>query len=442
MRRVNAALFERMKSRQHTFVTCWLVVRQDGVKFGFTSADQQFDFDLGDGNGTVTYFPDNGIATDAVSEKNDFSTSNTSATVVFSAEISELDVRNGAFDYAEAKSFWVDPTALNLGYIPIQKGNFGEVVLKNGKFEAELLSILDRLQPPFGRFYYLNCDAHLGDTRCGVEMTPPVWAPNTTWLKNISGDARIGGVVKPTVYNGCWYECVGATGTSITQYWPRGITYGGLGPDPFTGTGINPFNGLGPMWGLFFAQLYNMAISQPPTTPGTDNVVAVTMQGGNTGSVEPVWPTTLGATITDGQLTWKCIDARVKEGGVVTGLISRTVFQDANLTEASGTFQYGVLQWLTGENVGKITEVRQHTAGPPSQITMLEIMPAPIHKGDTYSISFGCPKIRTACSARYDNILNFRGFGDMPTEDRALTSPNFSTAQNLTFTQQSGGGKK
>lgn len=434
MRNVNQTIFNNLKNRATTFVTCWLVTRQDGVQFGFTSHDMEFVFE------GVTYLPENGIAAEAIQDKHDFSTNNTTANIVFSQNINDNDVRSGLFDYADVKCFWIDPYHPEQGEIPLLRGFMGEVSVEQNQFKADLRSLLDLLQLPYGHQYNLECDAHLGDTRCGVNMNPPFWAPTTTWNAKLDGDARVGGVVMPSTYNGLWYLCTNGS-KHTTLYFPRGTSYAGLGADPFVGTGINPFNSFGPIWGLLIAQIFNSNLSNPSVTPGTPYYTAVTISGGNTGTVEPVWPTQTGATIIDGDLTWTAIPARVQYG-TVTGVISHSQFEDGNRTEGTGIYQYGVLNWTGGANVGRTIEVRNYVFGHPSSFTLLEVMQNPIQIGDTYQVAQGCPKIREVCQAKFDNVLNHHGFPDMPTEDRALSSPNFSTNEGLTFSSGGGGAKK
>jgi hypothetical protein len=43
--------------------------------------------------------------------------------------------------------------------------------------------------------------------------------------------------------------------------------------------------------------------------------------------------------------------------------------------------------------------------------------------GDTLEISQGCGKTRAACLA-FDNVVNFRGFPDVPGTDQVLSYPN------------------
>lgn len=160
----------------------------------------------------------------------------------------------------------------------------------------------------------------------------------------------------------------------------------------------------------------------------TSKIPDTTITYGATGTEEPEWPTELGATIVDNGVTWKAIAPRYAIG-TVTGEISRWKWQDDTLTQETNYFKYGHVKWLTGDNAGISCEVRlyQHEVGSLPTIQLLEAMPHKINQGDTYKITQGCPKTRAACKA-FGNLLNFQGFPDMPTEERALTTPNFTSS--------------
>ena len=146
----------------------------------------------------------------------------------------------------------------------------------------------------------------------------------------------------------------------------------------------------------------------------------------NSGSTEPTWPTTEYGTVTDGGVIWTAIYAR-KCTGSVTGSVNRALFQHGLTNYPDHYFQYGKVKFLTGKNAGKTCDVRDSIgalAGIP-YIFMLEIMPYPIVIGDTFEATVGCAKIRLAC-LNFNNLDNHRAFPDMPTEDRALQSPNIS----------------
>lgn len=167
---------------------------------------------------------------------------------------------------------------------------------------------------------------------------------------------------------------------------------------------------------------------------GVGNVIAdpiVNAQTATSGAAEPTWPTTEYATVTDGGVTWTAIYARTTTG-VVEGVLNQQVFQHNKTVYPSHFFQYGVLQWLTGNNAGFTSAIRDSygpvtTGGVTSRpyVYTLELAPNPINVGDAFELTVGCNKTRYMCQL-FNNMDNMRGFPDMPTEERALATPNIS----------------
>lgn len=160
--------------------------------------------------------------------------------------------------------------------------------------------------------------------------------------------------------------------------------------------------------------------TQPLTI--TNGAAIITYAIGLSGTDTPAWPTTEGAEFTDGMLRWKTIRAR-RLRGKVTGVQTRGEFMDDSRNEPLEYWKYGVVTWLTGDNAGISCEVRKFSPAQNGHIMLLERMPAEIQKGDTYEIRVGCGGTRTACKA-FDNMNNYRGFPDMPTEEKALAGAN------------------
>jgi uncharacterized phage protein (TIGR02218 family) len=109
--------------------------------------------------------------------------------------------------------------------------------------------------------------------------------------------------------------------------------------------------------------------------------------------------------------------------GVVSGVFNRGQFIDVGRAELGPEWQYGLLTWITGQNAGYSGEIRAHRSG--GGFNFLEAMPFNIDVGDQYELIDGCALTLQACKD-HNNILNFRGFPHMPTEERALTTPNIS----------------
>ncbi len=190
------------------------------------------------------------------------------------------------------------------------------------------------------------------------------------------------------------------------------------------------------------------------TQGGVGNVVAdptPPTATATSGATEPAWPTVaysvavtdstqpLGsaannpalAQVADGGVIWTAFYAR-KTQGAVLGRLNAMTFQHDRVVYPSHFFQYGTLIWLTGQNAGLQVDVRDSlgvvTQGGVSSkpyMQLLEMMPNPIEIGDTFVATVGCAKTRFACQ-NFNNVDNLRAFPDMPTEDRALSTPNIS----------------
>lgn len=94
-------------------------------------------------------------------------------------------------------------------------------------------------------------------------------------------------------------------------------------------------------------------------------------------------------------------------------------FSASALTQAADYFGGGYVTWVTGANAGLRLEVRTFS----SAAVMLALpMPNAIAIGDTLSIVVGCRKRTVDCKTKFatNNIVNFRGFPDIPLNDKVL----------------------
>jgi uncharacterized phage protein (TIGR02218 family) len=106
-------------------------------------------------------------------------------------------------------------------------------------------------------------------------------------------------------------------------------------------------------------------------------------------------------------------------GTVVSSATPRT-FVDTGVDSAiDDEFDYGVLEWITGDNAGRFVDVKTYDAGTGT-FTLLDAMPETISPGDTYEVTWGCDKLWTTCKSRFDNLVNFRGEPSVPGYDIAL----------------------
>jgi uncharacterized phage protein (TIGR02218 family) len=108
-----------------------------------------------------------------------------------------------------------------------------------------------------------------------------------------------------------------------------------------------------------------------------------------------------------------------------TGTVTSQIHDDRtfviSVSQPDGYFQYGTLRFLSGNNANRKVEVLGYQA---SRITLMERMPFPVSFGDQLEVVAGCDKLASTCKTKFNNLLNFRGFPFMPTEEEALETPN------------------
>jgi uncharacterized phage protein (TIGR02218 family) len=101
-------------------------------------------------------------------------------------------------------------------------------------------------------------------------------------------------------------------------------------------------------------------------------------------------------------------------GAVGTVLGARQLVVTGLDAFAPPLFNRGLLTFTSGANAGLSFEVAGHLAG---ELTLLEAPVLPVVAGDAIAVSAGCDKTAATCRAVFGNIVNFRGFPDIPGED-------------------------
>jgi uncharacterized phage protein (TIGR02218 family) len=167
MRLLEAGFAAHIASGTTTLATCWRIARADGLVLGFTDHDVALDF------GGTEYRPAHGLDGGERTGKLGASTDTTEVVgVLHSDAIDEDDILLGRFDGAEVETWrvnWRDTGQRLL----VSRTTIGEIVREDGQFRAELRSGQHAINQAQGRIYQALCDAELGDTRCGVDLTDP-----------------------------------------------------------------------------------------------------------------------------------------------------------------------------------------------------------------------------------------------------------------------------
>ena len=91
-----------------------------------------------------------------------------------------------------------------------------------------------------------------------------------------------------------------------------------------------------------------------------------------------------------------------------------------------GWFTGGRLTWTTGANAGLDAHVKVHG----DSVELWAAPPMAIAPGDVFEVRAGCDKTAGTCAARFDNLLNFRGFPHMPGDDVATSYPSTGGAHD------------
>lgn len=101
----------------------------------------------------------------------------------------------------------------------------------------------------------------------------------------------------------------------------------------------------------------------------------------------------------------------------VTVVTDRASFTDTARTEANNYFKYGLLTWTSGNNTGYSMEVKLYTLSTGA-FELFEPMPFDIVAGDAFDVYAGCDKFAATCKAKFNNLVNFRGYPNCPTQNQ------------------------
>ncbi|HEX8584140.1 MAG TPA: DUF2163 domain-containing protein [Allosphingosinicella sp.] len=144
---------------------CWRLERRDGAAIGFTSHDRDMVL------GGFRYRAAPGMAPSAIELSDDFSANMLSVSgALASGAITGEDLLAGRWDGAAVRLFLADWEKPEAETVPIARGVLGEVRMKGGGFETELLGPTAMLERPAVEETSPECRAALGDRRCRVDM--------------------------------------------------------------------------------------------------------------------------------------------------------------------------------------------------------------------------------------------------------------------------------
>jgi len=181
MRTLPVGLQAHLDTGATTLCWCWRLTRSDGTELGFTDHDRDLSFD-----GT-TFEADSGFTASEIASSVGLSVDNLEAEGALQSDhMSEADLAKGLYDNAVVEVWrvnWADVSERVL----VRQGNLGEVAINDGAFVAEIRGLAHELNQDQGRVYQGQCDADLGDTRCGVDLDNAAYLGSGTVDSTVSG---------------------------------------------------------------------------------------------------------------------------------------------------------------------------------------------------------------------------------------------------------------
>ena len=176
MRGVSGELQAHLDTGATTMCRVWLIVRRDGVRFGFTDHDRDLTF-----KGDI-YKAGSGLDASVLEASTGLSVDNGQAVGALSdAGLTEADIMAGRYDGAEVWQWLVNWSSPELEVL-LFRGVLGEIRRGTGAFEAELRGITEVLNQPLGRMYLCECDRIFGDSKCGLDADDPTFSAEVTVL--------------------------------------------------------------------------------------------------------------------------------------------------------------------------------------------------------------------------------------------------------------------
>ena len=145
---------------------CWKLERTDGTVMGFTSHDKDLTID------GITYKAATGFDPTSVDTTNTLSVDNLEIEGMLSSDaITEADLKCGKYDYAKILIFKCNYLNLSDPIFIIRKGCLGEVTFGKNGFQSEVRGMMELLQQQAGEVCQKNCRAHLGDSKCKINLS-------------------------------------------------------------------------------------------------------------------------------------------------------------------------------------------------------------------------------------------------------------------------------
>lgn len=454
MKTASAAMQAHLQQTLTTLCTCWQLTREDGVALFFTDLDIPISY------GGNTYQPDSGYTRSAIQSSADLAVDNMDVEGLVSSDaITEQDLRNGVYDYAQISIFMLNWADISMGRIALRTGYFGEVIATpTGGFRTELRGLTQLLSNNFGQVCQPVCRADLGDSRCTVPVDPPVWQPSTAYALGTWVKAVVSSTAGADPYGGVIFQVIGAGTSGQAQPVFDTAVDGTTSGDGTVGwKAFNSYTKQGTVLGVqdrrtvLVTGLVNPnGVGVGPSAQGLTQPINDAMIPTTGWTLDSSGAVTLTVTSTKGNALFANIDVEgAGANNTVTGdgtdtlliygqptqvnaILTTMTYNNAtslvdvveltcegksvqtiSLPQVEQYFNPGVVKFVSGLNTGKVVEIENFANSVIGFRVSLPFMPV---VGDQFRIYPGCTKTRANCLV-FDNVINFRGEPDLPGQD-------------------------
>jgi uncharacterized phage protein (TIGR02218 family) len=174
MRNLPQGLQEHLNGGATTLCWCWKLIDNGGRILGFTDHDQSLEFD------GVAFEASSGFTGTEIQSSLGLNVDNLDVKgALSSGRLTEMDLEAGRYDNATVEIWLVNWRDMGQRLL-MRKGNLGEITRDAHAFNAEIRGLAHHLHQPMGRIYQYGCDASLGDARCSVDLTSPLYRAAAT----------------------------------------------------------------------------------------------------------------------------------------------------------------------------------------------------------------------------------------------------------------------
>lgn len=166
MKGTASALKTHMAGDALTIAHLWKVTRTDATVYGFTDHDEPITY-----SGT-TYQPSSAFSPSAVATRAELNVDDLELQGLLDSDgITAADIEAGLWDGAAIIIYRVNWASISDGAEIVRKGWLGQAQRRGPLYVAEMRGMMQALQTNIGREVKPTCDATLGDTRCGKNLT-------------------------------------------------------------------------------------------------------------------------------------------------------------------------------------------------------------------------------------------------------------------------------